>query len=124
MLVEIKSRPGYSVAEDRDFIVALDLTITPELHLEGLARDFVRGVQDARKNAGLKIEDTITTVYQVTGEAAEAIERFSEYIKAETLSVDLRPGTPGDGMHVEQVKVGKYPVAIGIQVTGKPKETD
>jgi isoleucyl-tRNA synthetase len=124
LLVEVKSRPGYSVAEDRDFIVALDLTITPELHLEGLARDFVRGVQDARKNAGLKIEDTITTVYQATGEAAASIEQFSDYIKAETLSVDLALGTPGDGMHVEQIKVGKHPVVIGIKPTGRLKESD
>ncbi|ACZ37776.1 isoleucine--tRNA ligase [Sphaerobacter thermophilus] len=120
LLVEVQDREGYSVAEDRDFMVAIDLTITPELRLEGMARDFVRGVQDARKNAGLQIEDTIETVYQATGELAEAIERFADYIKGETLSTDLRPGDPeADGFHREEIKVGKERVAVGITKVGR-----
>ena len=95
-------------------------TLTPELRLEGLARDVVRGVQDARKNAGLRMEDTIVTVYQAHGEVAEAIERFADYVRAETLSEDLHPGDPSaDGAYTEEIKVGKDRVLVGIRPTGR-----
>ncbi|HET9016021.1 MAG TPA: isoleucine--tRNA ligase [Thermomicrobiaceae bacterium] len=124
LLVEVKDREGFAVAEDRDFLVALDLMITPELRLEGLARDFVRGVQDARKNAGLQIEDTIETVYRASGEPAEAIARFAPYIQGETLSTELLAGSPeSDGLHTEEVKVGGERVLVGIKRVGSLKET-
>ncbi len=120
VLVEVRSREGFSVAEDRDFMVALDLEITPDLRQEGLARDFVRGVQDARKNAGLQIEDTIATVYAADGEVAESIERFTEYIKGETLSEALKSGSPeSDGYHAEEIKVGGDRVPVGIKKVGQ-----
>ncbi len=120
ILVEVRSREGFSVAEDRDFMVALDLEITPELRQEGLARDFVRGVQDARKSAGLQIEDTIATVYTAEGEIAESIERYADYIKGETLSEDLQPGSPeSDGYHAEEIKVGSDRVPVGIKKVGQ-----
>ncbi|HUY99146.1 MAG TPA: isoleucine--tRNA ligase [Thermomicrobiaceae bacterium] len=123
VLVEVKDRPGFAVAEDRDFLVALDLTITPELRLEGLARDFVRGVQDARKSAGLQIEDTIEAVYRASGEPADAIARFAPYIKGETLCTELTPGEPeSDGLHTEEVKVGSDRVLVGIKRVGSLKD--
>ena len=120
VLVEVRSREGFSVAEDRDFMVALDLEITPDLRQEGLARDFVRGVQDARKSAGFQIEDTIATVYDATGEVAESIVRHADYIKGETLSEVLEPGSPtGEGYHSEEIKVGSDLVAVGIRKVGQ-----
>ncbi len=120
VLVEVRSREGFSVAEDRDFMVALDLEITPDLRQEGLARDFVRGIQDARKSAGFQIEDTIATVYDASGDVAESIQRHANYIKGETLSEVLEPGSPsGDGYHSEEIKVGSDRVAVGIRKVGQ-----
>jgi len=120
LLVEVRSREGFAVAEDRDFMVALDLEITPELRLEGLARDFVRGIQDARKSAGLQIEDTIATTYQADGEIGDAVTTFADYIKGETLSEELAPGEPSsDGAHAEQIKVGGERVLVGIRKVGQ-----
>ena len=51
--------PGYAAAQGPRSTVVLDTTLTPALIEEGLARDFVRGIQDARKQAGYRIEDTI-----------------------------------------------------------------
>ncbi len=122
-LVETEDRPGFAAFEDRDLLVAVDLTITPELRLEGLARDFVRGVQEARKNAGFEIDDTITIVYRASGELAVAIERFADYIKHETLALELRPGEPEreDG-HVEELKVGRERFAIALRRVGRLAE--
>ncbi|MCX7622175.1 MAG: class I tRNA ligase family protein, partial [Thermomicrobium sp.] len=122
-LVETLDRPGFAAFEDRDLLVAVDLTITPELKLEGLARDFVRGVQEARKNAGFEIDDTIVIVYRVSPELAQAVERFADYIKHETLAVELRPGEPEreDG-HLEEVRVGRERFVVSLRRVGRLAE--
>ncbi|MGH9174911.1 MAG: DUF5915 domain-containing protein, partial [Vicinamibacterales bacterium] len=58
ILVDLVKLPGYAVAQGPRSTVVLDTSLTPELIQEGLARDFVRGVQDARKRAGYRIDDT------------------------------------------------------------------
>ncbi|MCS7293998.1 MAG: DUF5915 domain-containing protein, partial [Dehalococcoidia bacterium] len=122
-LVETIDRPGFAAFEDRDLLVAVDLTITPELKLEGLARDFVRGVQEARKNAGFEIDDTIVVVYRASGELAEAVERFRDYIAHETLAVELRAGDPEreDG-HIEEVRVGRERFLVSLRRVGRLAE--
>ncbi len=76
-------------ASDGSVQLALSTKLTPELIREGLARDFVRQIQQMRKDANLEIEDRITITYAAEREAAEAIEEFAEYIKSETLAERL-----------------------------------
>ncbi len=83
--VNVKSivyTPDYAASE-----VTLDKTITPELRREGLAREVIRHVQAARKNAGLNVDDRIA-LSLTTGneELAKAIAEYSESIAAETLA--------------------------------------
>ncbi|MGD9894734.1 MAG: DUF5915 domain-containing protein, partial [Dehalococcoidia bacterium] len=118
VLVDVKEREGFNVAESRDLLVALDATLTPELIAEGLARDFVRGVQDARKDAGLRIEDTIRLVYAADSEASEAIATYSGYIKGETLATQMVVGDPSDEAHETEVRLGKDHVQIGLTRVG------
>ncbi|MGH2369880.1 MAG: DUF5915 domain-containing protein, partial [Chloroflexota bacterium] len=118
LLVDVKEREGFNVAESRDLLVALDATLTPALIAEGLARDFVRGVQDARKEAGLRIEDTIRLLYAAAAEPAAAIEAHAEYIKGETLAPDLRSGNPTGEAHQAEVRLGKDRVRIGLTRVG------
>ena len=54
--------------------MVLDTTLTPALIEEGLARDFVRGIQDARKQAGYQIDDTIDISFVADPEVSRAIE--------------------------------------------------
>ncbi len=63
--VEVRThgREGYAVAEEKGIIVAVDVTLTPELAREGLARDLVRRVQTLRKEADLQLDDRISTYY-------------------------------------------------------------
>ncbi|MDH4225316.1 MAG: class I tRNA ligase family protein, partial [Deltaproteobacteria bacterium] len=92
VLVETLSAEGYVSAEEGGFLVALDTRLTPELVEEGLARELVRGVQDARKNAGLQVSDRIRL--RVTG--SEAVQtmlvRHRDFIMTETLATHWADG--------------------------------
>src|SRR5262249_28593422 len=65
---------GWGVASEGGVTVALELEMTPELRLEGAARELVRLLQDARKAAGLDISDQIVAGVTTTGLPAEALE--------------------------------------------------
>jgi isoleucyl-tRNA synthetase len=72
-------------------VVALDLTITPELAAEGIARTIVRGVNEARRKERLQVTDRIHLVLDPEDhdDVRAAIERHKPYIAAETLAVDV-----------------------------------
>ena len=69
--------------------VVLDTVVTPELAVEGRARDLIRGVQQARKDAGLQVEDRIDLTIGGRAGVAEAVAAFGEMISAETLATSL-----------------------------------
>jgi isoleucyl-tRNA synthetase len=89
-------RSGWAVASAGSDTVALDLELTHELRLAGLAREIVRIVQDARKNAGLEVTDRIELWWRVGGspEPAEAIRAHAEQLAAEVLAVRVHEGAP------------------------------
>ena len=74
-------------------LVALDTQVTPELAAEGTARDVVRVVQQARRDAGLSVSDRIRLVVGADGAVADAIRAHAGFVAAETLAVslDVRP---------------------------------
>jgi isoleucyl-tRNA synthetase len=74
-------------------LVALDTSVTAELAAEGTARDVVRAVQQARRDAGLSVSDRIRLVIGADGGVADAIRAHAEFVAAETLAVqlDVRP---------------------------------
>ncbi|MGQ0630188.1 MAG: isoleucine--tRNA ligase [Sporichthyaceae bacterium] len=79
-------RQGWSVAREGE-TVALDLEITPQLRRAGLAREAVRAVQEARKNAGLEVSDRITLAWHAAGpELAEALREHADLLAAEVLA--------------------------------------
>lgn len=69
--------------------VMLDLEITPALELEGIARDVIRAVQQARRDAGLDISDRIAVTLTVTPEIGRAVEAHRELIAGETLATTV-----------------------------------
>src|SRR5215467_14438053 len=89
-------RAGWSVAADAGETVALDLGITPELRREGLAREVIRLVQDARKADGLEVSDRITLHWQTTDpELTAALTEQGRLIAGEVLATEFGPRAPG-----------------------------
>jgi isoleucyl-tRNA synthetase len=87
--VRAQAREGYAVANDGPYLAALVTDLTPELVREGLAREFVRRVQDLRKQADLEIADRIRVYYTATPALTEAVNDFRSYIMNETLAVEM-----------------------------------
>lgn len=100
VLVDAKSPEGFAAQEEAGYLVAFDTTLTRELELEGLARDLVRGVQDARKKAGFEVQDRIALHLDLSGDAREAAEAWQEYLMSETLAETL-VFAPADGFEAE-----------------------
>ena len=75
-------------------LIALDPTVTPELVAEGTARDVVRVIQQARKDAGLDVSDRITLVVGADGAVADAVRAHAAFIAGETLATEPDRGLP------------------------------
>ncbi|MGN6759522.1 MAG: DUF5915 domain-containing protein, partial [Thermomicrobiales bacterium] len=116
LLIDTRQRGGFAIAEANGYVVALETDLTPELRREGLARDFVRFVQEARKTAGLRVEDHIRVTYAAPagGVAAAAITEFAPHIAGETLADALAAGEPAAGAYQETVNLGGVAVQFGI----------
>ncbi len=102
-----------------DVPVQLDLEITPELHREGLMREVVRQVQNARKEAGLNVDDRIHLSLDTHDEElAQAIAEYTDTIKSETLATDLvTDGTAAADGYVAEVKIETAELAIALRVS-------
>ncbi|WP_416429702.1 isoleucine--tRNA ligase [Paenarthrobacter nicotinovorans] len=69
--------------------VVLNTEVTPELAAEGLARDMVRAIQQARKDAGFNVSDRIRTTVSAAQDVVDALEANAELVKTETLTLEL-----------------------------------
>jgi isoleucyl-tRNA synthetase len=85
----VSPKAGYSTAAEGPYLAALIVEIDAELRNEGLAREFVRRVQELRKQAGFAVDDRIRIQHASTPELATAVEAFRDYITAETLALSL-----------------------------------
>ncbi|NJC27306.1 isoleucine--tRNA ligase [Neolewinella antarctica] len=81
--------PGWKVATDGELTVALDVTITPELAKEGLARELVNRIQNLRKEQGYEVTDRIRVRLQGSAGVEEAATAYREYISDEVLADSL-----------------------------------
>ncbi|MES2573426.1 MAG: isoleucine--tRNA ligase [Bacteroidota bacterium] len=89
--VEISSQDieGWLVANSNGITVALDITISPELKEEGIARELVNRIQNIRKDSGFEVTDKIKVHLQKNTELETAVKANEEYIKSETLTETL-----------------------------------
>ena len=85
-LIKAKSPDGYAAIEVQGYLVALNTPLTPVLVQEGVARQTIRLLQEARRKAGLAISDRIHLGLQTSGVVLEALETHCETVKSEVLA--------------------------------------
>ena len=93
--IEIFSQdiPGWSVANEGTLTVALDLTITEDLRLEGIARELIRSIQTLRKDSGFDITDRINVTLPENDDNRTCLNKFNDYIASQVLANEITLGT-------------------------------
>jgi isoleucyl-tRNA synthetase len=99
-------------------VVVLDTHVTTELEREGVARDFIRLVQVARKDAGFNVADRIHIEVKAGPAASAAIEAYLDTVKSETLAVSFGKSSGRPSGFVSEQKLQDEPIAIGVRVAG------
>ena len=116
LLREARPSEGYAVQQSGPIAVGLATEITESLKLEGLAREVVHAVQNARKAAGLRVEERIRLHLDASAVLREAIDAHRTHIATETLADELSVshGAPFAGIHNEAHVLDGEPLAIRI----------
>jgi isoleucyl-tRNA synthetase len=110
----VVGRDGFAAAVDRDVVLALDTTVTPDLRRKALARHLVHQIQMMRKEAGFNVDDRIRLAVDARGEAAEAIAEHSRYICGETLAVELRSDSQPADWTTREVDLEEARVTVAM----------
>jgi isoleucyl-tRNA synthetase len=87
LMLAMSPLEGYQLEREGSHAVALELELDDELRREGLAREVVHAIQNARKNAGLQVEDRINLSLGGDDELLAAAREHEEYVKRETLAL-------------------------------------
>ena len=85
--IRVNSKEGYDAAYLNDNFIVIDTTLNEDLILEGIAREIVSKVQNLRKDSGFEVENRINLYYD--GDLDDVLSKFTDYIKKETLSLDI-----------------------------------
>jgi isoleucyl-tRNA synthetase len=86
LLLAMRPLEGYQLEREGSHAVALELSLDDELRREGLAREVVHAVQNARKAAGLNVEDRIALTLGGDAELVDAARAHEPYVAGETLA--------------------------------------
>ena len=117
-LAAMATNPDYVVDDVSVASTALYTKISPELLAEGLAREIVHRLQTMRRTAGFEIADYITTFYQGDEYIRQVMTDFADYLKQETLSRQLREGSPAEGAYTETLKLAGHTIVLGVKKPG------
>ncbi len=86
-----KKDEDLAVGREGQLVVALDTRLNAQLKSEGVAREFVNRIQNLRKEAGFEVTDRINIYFDAQKEISEAIGNLDDYIKTETLALEVAP---------------------------------
>ena len=87
--IRVSNKEGYDVAMENNHFIILNTERTEELVLEGIAREFVSKIQNLRKTSGFNVVDRIKINYKGTEMFNKALSLFENYIKDETLAIEI-----------------------------------
>ena len=107
-------RSGLGVGAEGGLTVALELEVTPELRMEGLAREVIRAAQDARKAAGLAVTDRIVLGVDASGDVRDALDAHRDDVAAETLATAIEDRSVSDRPY--EVEIDGTRVAVSVRV--------
>ncbi len=96
VLINVSPKEGFDVATEGNLFIVLDTNLTPELVNEGFAREFISKIQQMRKAQDLEMMDKIKVYFTSTDEVANAVKIHADYIKDETLAVEIINGETGN----------------------------
>jgi isoleucyl-tRNA synthetase len=114
--IRLQAKPGWAAAQGHGSVVVLATEISPELALEGIAREVVHAVQTARKDIDCQYTDRIEVgMVSDDKEIGQAVERFGDYIARETLAARLVVG-PLAGCDPIELKIGGVLVKLFVKV--------
>ena len=111
LLLALQPLEGYQLEREGSHAVALELELDDELIREGLAREVVHAVQNARKTAGLEVADRIELTLGGDADLLAAARAFEQYLAGETLAVTVAY----DGAAGEPATVKGRPLSIGVR---------
>jgi isoleucyl-tRNA synthetase len=113
--VEVLSEdiPGWLVASEGRLTVALDITVSPELRNEGIAREIVNRIQNMRKGQGLDVTDHIHVLIEQHPELTDAVSQFKDYICTEILADSLELSTSLNG-GAEKAEIEEHTILIQV----------
>ncbi len=89
VLINISAKEGFNVSMENNLFVILDTTLNKQLIEEGFAREFISKIQQIRKSSNFDVLDNIDIEFNSDDEVANAIESFKDYIKSETLALNI-----------------------------------
>jgi len=115
LIIQSEGIEGWLVEQEGDVTVALDTDITPALRAEGLAREGVKRIQDLRKAADFEVTDRIAVAYDGSSQIADAVAAYADWIRNETLALELQPSNEPTGEAVETFEVGDERLTIGVR---------
>ena len=109
IIIERNEKQGLSVINEGSLTVALDTNLTKELIEEGIARQFIRHVQNLRKNKNLDVTDRITIFYNASKNIADALSNWEKNIMQETLAIEILENQKAEieaNVDEENIKIG------------------
>jgi len=117
MRLVLKEGIAGAALPDNTAVVQLDVTVSPDLEKEGIARDFVRMVQDERKQQDFDVSDRIQVFYRADSVlVTEALAQHADYIKSQVLATEFQLATelPEDA-RVQETEDGKIAFSLRRQ---------
>jgi isoleucyl-tRNA synthetase len=116
--VRLQAKPGWAAAQGKAGVVVLSTELTPALIAEGLAREVVHVVQGRRRDINCKYTDRIRVgVATDSAEIKAAVEQFGDYIRGETLAIDLS-FEPLAGVDPFDIAIGENRATIYVKLIG------
>ncbi len=89
IILEREEKDNLKVINEESITIGIDSLITQELYLEGLTREFVRQIQNLRKEKNFDVSDRINLYIENNATLEEILNKFEKYIKTETLALNI-----------------------------------